>query len=242
MKYILSILSICFLLLSCTKAQKQKEGSTFYPRDYIHEMSYFDTVTQDSISYQLWYDTAFLVPKEIVPQLENLNKIEAELERKTQKYRDSIILLINQSINTPKQEEEINLTPSEKDFLAKGDINMYSQNKNILSISLYMAEVYSFIPAYYHTYHILLLSSYNEQKRQDNHNKISFGEDTIDTMNREKQELAAYCLIKYYKGGDIHCAKTLARLFREGIYFDINTALADSLQIIYDERPQKISK
>ncbi|MDR2955000.1 MAG: hypothetical protein LBV43_07960 [Prevotella sp.] len=209
---------------------------------YVHEIMPYNPQNKDSISYELWYATAFLLPEDKIPKIDSLNIIEARLERRVRPVIDSIIHSIGKDLSLQiLNNEENDISPLVKEYLKKGDINAYCKvNIYSYSISLYMAEVYSFIPAYGDTFYNLLKLAFQSQKNQIQN--ITFNEDIIRFLSCQEQDLAIYCLIKSYKKGDIKEAKTLAYYFKEGIYFKKDINIANTLDSIHENRPLVIFK
>lgn len=226
MKYLYNITLSFIIFLSCSENKSQKN---------IHYVKPYSEYNADSISYKQWYATAFLIPEKEVPNVEKVNEVEILLINDTQNFRDSLCVSISEDkIPLIQNNNGEDMSIRIKNYLTEGNIKDYCENNFYwYPASLYMAEIYSFPPAYIDTYYSLILLNKKQSKSQEE--KIN--EYSLEYINRNEQNLAIYCLIKAYKKGNISEAKTLAQYFREGKYLPKDNLTAIELDYIYENRP-----
>ncbi len=232
MKLLFFILIQCCILLvtSCSKQNElKKEG-----RNCIHKIVPYDSRYEDSISYELWYATAFLLSESEIPQVEQINEIELSLNGKLHSFKDSLLNSVKESeIPVVRDSNGNDISSLIENYLKNGDVNAYCKLSTYspYPVSLYMAEVYHFTPAYSNTFYSLLVYS-----KMMNPSK-NFNNDLLKYLRKKEQDIAIYCLIKSYKKGNINEAQTLAYYFREGIYFNKSIDTANMLDSIYQNKP-----
>lgn len=222
--------SFMLLVVSCSKYKETKKVNS----NYIHKVIPYDPQYEDSISYELWYATAFLLPESEIPQVSQINKMEQILSEKLQPFKDSLLYSVeNSEIPLIRDNNGRNISPLIKDYLKSGNVNTYCKLSTYspFTVSFYMAEVYHFAPAYTNTFYGLL--KYSKKMNPEE----NFNEYLLKFLSKEEQDLAIYCLIKSYKKGNIDEAKTLAYYFREGLYFNKDIDVANVLDSIYENKP-----
>jgi hypothetical protein len=218
------------LIVSCSKYKKTKKENNYY----THKIIPYNPQYEDSISYELWYATAFLLPENKIPQVVQIDEMEQILSGKLQSFKDSLFYSVkNGEIPLIRDNNGRNISPLIKDYLKSGDVNAYCKLSaySPFTVSFYMAEMHHFTPAYTNTFYGLL--KYSKKINPDE----NFKEYLLKFLRKEDQDLAIYCLIKSYKKGNIDEAKTLAYYFREGLYFNKDIYVANVLDSIYENRP-----
>ncbi|NDV97498.1 hypothetical protein D0T84_21765 [Dysgonomonas sp. 521] len=217
------------LIVSCSKYKKTKKDNN----NYIHKIIPYNSQSEDSISYELWYATAFLLPESEIPQVPQINEMEQILSEKLQSFKDSLLYSVkNGKIPLIQDNKGRNISPLIKDYIKSGDVNSYCKLSAYSppTVSFYMAEIYNFTPAYTNTFYGLL--KYSKRINPDE----NFNEYLLKFLRKEDQDLAIYSLIKSYKKGNIDEAKILAYYFREGLYFNKDIDVANVLDSIYENK------
>ena len=225
MKY-LYIIVLFFIVITCSDNKNKKNILFVKP---------YSEYNSDSISYKQWYATAFLIPEDKIPVVKKIDEVEIFLRKSTQFLRDSLyIVLTEENIPVILDDKGNNMSNIIRNYLREGNINEYCEyNFYWYPGSLYMAEKYSFPPAYIDAYHGLILLN---RKKGESFNK-SISEFSLEYLNKDEQDLAIYCLIKAYQKGSISEAKILSQYFQEGKYLLKDETTAKGLNLIYENRP-----
>lgn len=226
-------LLLFLILISC---EQKKITSTEGVKTYVIES--YNSSNQDSLSYELWYETAFLLPESDIPGVPKLDSVLYNLRTHTQVFRDSIIQTIKEGKFSPELSKNDSLKTLINNIVDNKDFDLYCRSfLNYYPLSLILAEEFDFCPAYYHVVWALWLKDKTMNRQIEKTNLTKCDNMRFDHLEINERELALYCLIMSYKKGNIENSKLLACYFREGEYFPKDIATANKLDSIYRNKP-----